>query len=288
MPERNAASISSYASSYFSDTNKSTNCPLTVTIPSTPRECFCPMAITTSTANADTPASAITGWDAANAINEGWGQARALELVEAAKPWEPTSVAEVEGGGRQRRTSVYGAGTDFPRAFSFEVGTGSFLPDDDPRAPRAQAVLGSKLRTELFGNANPLGQRIRVGGDRYRVVGVMAPKGQVLGFDLDGSSPVRASATHDGHDWHITLDRELCQGVFSCFAVCPKACFEKPDDERKVDLAHDELCIRCGACVVQCPQDALFFEDAAGDRIEPAVIRKFKLNLLGARKVDAG
>jgi ferredoxin len=56
---------------------------------------------------------------------------------------------------------------------------------------------------------------------------------------------------------------------------------------RKVDLAHDDRCIRCGACVVQCPTDALFFEDDAGRRIEPDVIRRFKLNLLGRRAVDA-
>lgn len=41
-------------------------------------------------------------------------------------------------------------------------------------------------------------------------------------------------------------------------------------------------------CVVQRPKDALFFEDAEGERIEPEVIRKFELNLLGERKVDAG
>jgi hypothetical protein len=39
---------------------------------------------------------------------------------------------------------------------------------------------------------------------------------------------------------------------------------------------------------VQCPQDALFFENEAGARIEPDVIRKYKLNLLGRRSVDAG
>ena len=59
-----------------------------------------------------------------------------------------------------------------------------------------------------------------------------------------------------------------------------------------MELAHDERCIRCGACVVPCvvqrPKDALFFEDAEGERIEPEVIRKFELNLLGERKVDAG
>ncbi|MCP5039521.1 MAG: hypothetical protein GY944_00740 [bacterium] len=52
--------------------------------------------------------------------------------------------------------------------------------------------------------------------------------------------------------------------------------------------AHDERCIRCAACVVQCPKDALFFESSDGERIDPAVVRRFKLNLLGARRVDAG
>ena len=56
--------------------------------------------------------------------------------------------------------------------------------EDDTEAPRAFAVLGDKLRQELFGNVNPLGQRVRIGGDQYRVIGAMKPKGQILGFDL--------------------------------------------------------------------------------------------------------
>jgi len=93
--------------------------------------------------------------------------------------------AQVKGNGRQRRTTVYGTSPGFPEAFSFDVAIGGFLPDDDPRAPRAFAVLGSKMRDELFGTRNPLGARIRVGGDRYRVIGVMESKGNILGFDMD-------------------------------------------------------------------------------------------------------
>lgn len=96
--------------------------------------------------------------------------------------------AQVKGNGRQRRANVYGTSPGFPQAFTFAVAMGSFLPEDDPRAPRAFAVLGSKMRNELFGAQNPLGARIRVGGDRYRVIGVMRPKGNVLGFDLDDTA----------------------------------------------------------------------------------------------------
>jgi putative ABC transport system permease protein len=95
--------------------------------------------------------------------------------------------AEVEGNNRTRRTTIYGSGHDFPVAFSMPVRSGQFLPDDDPTSPRAFAVLGSKVKEELFGNLNPLGQRIRIGGDRYRVIGVMESKGQILGFDMDDS-----------------------------------------------------------------------------------------------------
>lgn len=92
---------------------------------------------------------------------------------------------EVEVGNRRRRTTIYGAGSDWPEAFSMQVKSGRFLPDDDPTAPRAFAVLGSKTRDELFGSRNPLGQRIGIGGNRYRVIGVMESKGTILGFDMD-------------------------------------------------------------------------------------------------------
>ncbi|MGI9303808.1 MAG: ABC transporter permease [Gammaproteobacteria bacterium] len=93
--------------------------------------------------------------------------------------------AEVEGNQRQRRTMVYGTDPGFPNAFSYRVAVGTFLPNDNLHAPRPTAVLGSKMRDELFGDINPLGKFIRIGGSRYRVVGVMETKGQMLGFDLD-------------------------------------------------------------------------------------------------------
>ena len=95
--------------------------------------------------------------------------------------------AEVEYLGRSRRVTLYGIGPDFDAVFSMRVASGQFLPQDDWRAPRAFAVLGSKVAEELYGTQSPLGSRIRVGGTRYRVVGVMEAKGQVLGFDLDDS-----------------------------------------------------------------------------------------------------
>lgn len=92
---------------------------------------------------------------------------------------------QVKFGEQQRRSNVFGVGSDLPPVWSMRVATGRFLPADDQRAARSFAVLGAKLHKELFGAHNPLGQRIRIGNDRFRVIGVMAEKGQMLGFDLD-------------------------------------------------------------------------------------------------------
>ena len=93
--------------------------------------------------------------------------------------------AELRANGKTRRTTVFGEGRNFARAFTMKVQSGSFWPDEDDEQARAFVVLGSKVRQELFAGQNPLGQYLRVGGQRYRVVGVMEPKGQVLGLDLD-------------------------------------------------------------------------------------------------------
>jgi putative ABC transport system permease protein len=101
--------------------------------------------------------------------------------------------APVQFGKRNRRSYIFGVGPGVPTVWQIKVGIGRFLPDDDPRAARAFAVLGSKLRDELFGSENPLGRRIRIGGERYRVIGVMESKGQMLGFDLDDAVYIPAA-----------------------------------------------------------------------------------------------
>ncbi|MCB2068311.1 MAG: ABC transporter permease [Ottowia sp.] len=120
--------------------------------------------------------------------------ARALERVPGVTAVTPVvwGNSEIEGNGRIRRTSVYGVGPAMVQAFTMQVNSGQFLPDDNADQPRALAVLGATLKQELFGTQNALGQRIRIGGERFRVVGVMEPKGQFLGTDLDDTAYIPA------------------------------------------------------------------------------------------------
>lgn len=93
--------------------------------------------------------------------------------------------AAVEGGGRSRRTMVLGVGSEVPEVWRMRPSIGRFLPPNASGAGRAFAVLGAKLHKELFGSTSSLGKRVRIGGEPYRVIGVMESKGQMLGFDLD-------------------------------------------------------------------------------------------------------
>jgi putative ABC transport system permease protein len=101
--------------------------------------------------------------------------------------------AAVEAGKKQRRTTIYGVGSGMPKVWQFNVSSGQFLPDDDFQSARAFVVLGRKVKDELFGNSVALGKNIRVGGYRFRVIGVMEAKGQMLGFDLDDAVYIPAS-----------------------------------------------------------------------------------------------
>jgi putative ABC transport system permease protein len=99
----------------------------------------------------------------------------------------------VEGNGLERTVSIYGVGPDFDEAFKFNVSSGTFLPHDELERARNVVVLGAKVYAELYGTANALGERIRVGGERYRIVGIMEPKGQMVGIDLDDTVYIPAA-----------------------------------------------------------------------------------------------
>ena len=105
--------------------------------------------------------------------------------------------AEVRADGKSRRTMVNGSGPDVPHAFNIPVQMGSFLPDDEAGRARNFVVLGIKVRDELFKGVNPLGEYVRIGGERYRVIGVMQPKGQILGFDMDDMVYIPASRAQE-------------------------------------------------------------------------------------------
>ncbi|MFZ1199478.1 MAG: ABC transporter permease [Desulfobacterales bacterium] len=85
---------------------------------------------------------------------------------------------------RERETTIMGSTAELADIRSLSMAHGRFLPDGNPSRGSAVCVLGSKIKSELFGNTSPLGQWVRIGGRRFRVIGVLVPKGQSLGIDM--------------------------------------------------------------------------------------------------------
>jgi putative ABC transport system permease protein len=123
--------------------------------------------------------------------------AEAIRRVPDVKAVAPMAMgqARVEGNGRGRSVFIYGTTADLPEVLKFEIGVGSFLPPGDPRRGAMVAVLGPKLKRELFGEDNALGAFVRIADFRLRVIGVMKPKGRILGFDIDDAAYVPVATT---------------------------------------------------------------------------------------------
>jgi NAD-dependent dihydropyrimidine dehydrogenase PreA subunit len=143
------------------------------------------------------------------------------------------------------------------------------------------AFVAALFGYAMWGAAEPLGFTVRWGLASAVVL-------LILGLDLTGSTPVYKSGLHDDRLLAIELDEERCKGAGFCETVCPKDVFEVDHHRKLAFLPRAEECVQCGACIVQCPFDALFFREPDGAIIEPETVRRFKLNLIGTRKVDVG
>ena len=80
---------------------------------------------------------------------------------------------------------LVGTLADFQKIWGYEVPVGRFLTDADSEAERQVMVIGADVAEQLFPGRSPLGQSVRLDNRPYRVVGVLAKKGQILGQSMD-------------------------------------------------------------------------------------------------------
>jgi putative ABC transport system permease protein len=92
--------------------------------------------------------------------------------------------APVSHGSLEREVTILGSSAELYTIRDLSMAQGHFLPTGEIRRAEAFCVLGHKAKTELFGNRSPLGQFIRIGQRRFRIIGVLAKKGQSLGVDI--------------------------------------------------------------------------------------------------------
>lgn len=129
------------------------------------------------------PGNAITSTPRDLTIDD----AQALQRASAVHRVAPLAIgtSEISAGGKLREVIVAGTTSQFLEVRRMTLAQGHFLPEGDWRRGAAEAVIGAKVREEMFGNTPALGQLVRIGDRRFRIVGVLASSGQGLGMNND-------------------------------------------------------------------------------------------------------
>lgn len=112
--------------------------------------------------------------------------AKALLRSAKVKRIAPLNVgqAEVSRGSRSREVVVLGANQDLLAIRHWQMAQGRFLPAMDLDRAAPVAVIGKTIRDELFGAERALGEWIRLGDRRFRVIGIVGSEGRSIGVDV--------------------------------------------------------------------------------------------------------
>ncbi len=92
-------------------------------------------------------------------------------------------VAELSAANRLREVTVLGSNANLIPIRHMQLAQGSFLTQGS--AQSAQIVLGAKLASEFFPRSQAIGQRVRLGENRFLVSGVLVLQGESMGFNTD-------------------------------------------------------------------------------------------------------
>jgi putative ABC transport system permease protein len=113
--------------------------------------------------------------------------AEALRRVPGVRRVAPMALgsATARNADLTRDVVIIGATAEWRDVRRIEMGQGRFLPAGEAERDKSVCVIGPGVERELFPGRRALGALLRVGDERFRVVGVMAPRGTSLGMNLD-------------------------------------------------------------------------------------------------------
>jgi putative ABC transport system permease protein len=139
----------------------------------------------------------LAGAASSGGISQGAGSASTLTLEDAKAIAAQVTAArkvtaflqrgniQVVYSGQNIATSVLGTDLNYPDVKDSYPQTGQFFTQTDLDNAQPVAILGTKVRDQLFGKESPIGKEIRIQNQLYRVIGVMPPKGAIGNVDQD-------------------------------------------------------------------------------------------------------
>lgn len=126
--------------------------------------------------------SSTLTWEDAQAIQE---NAPSAQIVSA---YLQRSV-QIVYGGQNTSTAVYGTDLNYPEARNINPQEGRFFNQEELDTAKQVVVIGPTLLRNLFSQgANAIGEKIRIQGEAYEVIGVMETKGSQGSFDRDDAA----------------------------------------------------------------------------------------------------
>jgi putative ABC transport system permease protein len=106
---------------------------------------------------------------------------------------EVISQEKISYGGDSRKAFLFGVSASYSAIDMSQVATGRFFEDAEDKSLAPVVVLGSKMKTKLFGDSEAIGQYISIRQQKYKVIGVMKARGATIGLDYDDAAfvPIR-------------------------------------------------------------------------------------------------
>jgi len=93
--------------------------------------------------------------------------------------------AQLKFGNKNTNTTVRGTGKNYRRIANFEMQKGRYFNQQEINVAKRVCILGATVVKNLFAEANPLGETIKVDGKNFMVIGITEPKGALSWFDPD-------------------------------------------------------------------------------------------------------
>jgi putative ABC transport system permease protein len=110
---------------------------------------------------------------------------RTMTTASAVVPFLNANLQVKRGRKEAQSAPVRGTGAGYPLAGRFTLSDGRDLAGADVEGNAAVAVIGSRIAGKLYPGEDPVGRDLRIGGYRYTVVGVLAPRGGTAGASQD-------------------------------------------------------------------------------------------------------
>ena len=114
--------------------------------------------------------------------------AKTLERIPSVVAIAPVNenYVEVTADGESKVAIIHGASPAYQEVYNYFLASGQFISDRDVASRDMVIVLGDEVARDLFGSDDPVGQRVKIKGKRFTVIGTLEPKGgAIMGISLD-------------------------------------------------------------------------------------------------------